>query len=202
MEHIYQCRSLVPIRWALFIKEINMANNIKLSQDEKIIKEIKEDIAGQKFMMTLTNKRLFTSKQTFDLKDVDSVNQEKRLNIVYSFILSSIVTFLVSIIIGGMLKTISSSESASTILFIIAFILWIILLITFLYRPVIVIHVHGRNDQISINIAHIKEDLIANFVYAVMHQKDILLGKEAIQNKSSSSTDNIEKLKQLSELKG
>ena len=70
-----------------------MSYEVRLSQGEKPIETITQDLAGKgflfwrKFTVTLTDKRLHAyqklmishGQKTFDLRDIDSVYQEKKL---------------------------------------------------------------------------------------------------------------------------
>ena len=88
-----------------------MKYKVQLVSDEVAVKTIDQNLTSRaflfwrKFTITLTNKRLHTfqkfiishAQRSFDLRDVDSIFQEKRFNGIYSFFLG----FLLMILIVG-----------------------------------------------------------------------------------------------------
>lgn len=190
-----------------------MSYEVKLLQGEKVIETITQDIAGKgflfwrRFTITLTDKRLHAyqklmishSQKTFDLQDIDSVNQEKRLNTFFALFVSSVITYLFYIIVGGIWNGLTQSYSFSNLFSFITFIFWIAVFVYYLYKRVII--VHSRNDQMSIDAIRMAEGRVTDFVQAVLRQKETVLGSASSQHSSPSSTNAVDKLKQLSELR-
>src|SRR5271169_2619147 len=101
-----------------------MPYEVRLSPEEKVLSEINQDLAGKAFLfwrrftVTLTNKRLHAyqklmvsrSQKTFDLRDLDSVYQEKRFNGGSSFFLGLLAYIAITLlgIVASLLTNIDS----------------------------------------------------------------------------------------------
>ena len=182
-----------------------MSYEVRLSQGEKPIETITQDLAGKgflfwrKFTVTLTDKRLHAyqklmishGQKTFDLRDIDSVYQEKSFNGIYSFFLG-IIAFMLTMFLGLIFR-------ATDIFILPAFIVFMVVFVLYFFKRLLV--VRSRNDQMSIDVIRMAEGLLGEFVQAVLKQKETVLGSVSSQHISVSSTNTADKLKQLSELR-
>ena len=188
-----------------------MPYNVRLSPEETPLNQITQDLAGRgflfwrKFTVTLTNKRLHAyekfivshSQKTFDLRDLDSIFQEKKFYGGYSFLLG-FLGFVPLMVIGTIFSIMV--ENVMTIFVILGSAIWIAIFILFFFRRLLV--VRSRNDQISIDVIRMPEELLGDFVQSVLHQKEQSLGATpSTSNTPTSSSSAADKIKQLSELR-
>ncbi len=189
-----------------------MPYEVKLSPEEKVLNQITQDVAGKaflfwrKFTVTLTNKRLHAyqklmvshSQKTFDLRDLDSIYQEKRFNGVFSFFLG-LLAFVDTALFGAIAKGITRSESIMPIFSLLGFAVWIAVFILYFFRRLLI--VRSRNDQMSIDVIRMPEEKLGDFVQSVLQEKElILVTSSPVSNVAASSGNAVEKIKQLSEL--
>jgi hypothetical protein len=188
-----------------------MPYEVRLSPEEKTLNQINQDLAGKaflfwrKFTVTLTNKRLHAyqklmvshGQKTFDLRDLDSLYQEKRFNGVFSFFLG-LLAYGATALLGVIAWGITHSESLMLIFSFIGYAVWIAVFILYFFRRLLV--VRSRNDQMSIDVIRMREEQLGDFVQSVLQQKELVLGASPASSGSTSSGNAAEKIKQLSEL--
>ncbi|HEY4613325.1 MAG TPA: SHOCT domain-containing protein [Bacteroidota bacterium] len=184
-----------------------MPYQVSLSSDEKVINQITQDLAGKafffwrKFTVTLTNKHLHAyqkliishGQKTFDLRDLDSIYQERRFNGGYSFFFGLIVYAAVSFL--GMIIL----PSAFPLFNLIGIAVWVSIFILYFFRRLLI--VRSRNDQMSIDVIRMPEHKLSDFVQSVLQQKELVVGEPPAKSVSPSLNNAEERLKQLSQLR-
>ena len=193
-----------------------MKYKVQLVSDEVAIKTIDQNLTSRaflfwrKFTITLTNKRLHTfqkfvishAQRSFDLRDVDSIFQEKRFNGIYSFFFG----FLLMIVIVGFSlllrmhfygSLLVEEDPIRKIADYIGICVWIIVFSLFFFKRVLVIR--SRNDRMAINVFWMPQQLISDFVQDVLSQKEILLA-QSNNIKGVVHVSTSEAMKQLNSL--
>jgi hypothetical protein len=191
-----------------------MPYEVRLSSEEKILNQITQDLAGKaflfwrKFTVTLTNKRLHAyqkymvshGQKTFDLRDLDSIYQEKRFNGGFSFFLGLFafcVVALLGVIAGGVAGNL---EPVNAVFDFLGLVIWIAVFVLYFFRRLLI--VHSRNDEMSIDVIRMPEEQLGKFVQSVLQQKEsILVSTSTTSGAPATSGNAADKIKQLSELR-
>lgn len=190
-----------------------MAYEVRLSPEEKMLSQITQDLAGKAFLfwrrftVTLTDKRLHAyqkfivshGQKTFDLRDLDSIYQEKRFNGVFSFFLGLLI-YSVFLLLGVVVVITTHGFELMPIFSLLGIVLWISVFILYFFRRLLI--VRSRNDQISIDVIRMPEERLGDFVQSVLQQKESVLASSLEHSSAVRSSGNAtDKLKQLSELR-
>lgn len=219
------------------LKQTNQANGIgqNFSPDEKVLNGIDQDIARRglrfwrKFSITLTNKRLHAcqrllfshGQKTFDLRDIDSIYQEKRLNVLDAFgygllafvaaelpiaVLFGLITHwqvlwynrlglattLLMIPFGGFMDSPWLIQLGCTIISAVVFFLC-------LFKTTLV--VRSRNDTMAIDVLRIPDGHLGDFVKAVLLEKEKIVGDVSLTSIPTTPNSAGDKLKELNGLR-
>ncbi len=189
-----------------------MPYEITLSPDEKILKQVTQDLAGKgflfwrRFTITLTNKRLHAyqklmvshGQKTFDLRDLDSIYQERRFNGLYAFFLG-LLAFAATFFVGVIGMLIVQNQAVMSIFSLLGIIVWIAIVVLFFFRRLLI--VRSRNDEMSIDVIRMPEGQLAQFVQSVLQQKEsVLHSSSAVQTAPTGGTVE-DTLRQLTNLR-